>query len=90
MESKFKVPDIRIIKLKNVKEIRVTTFGVRFPQISLIPKIPYNRYNLILRWPYHFGNTSFDVKLGGGDIGLHYVYACSWFWVFGPGLSKLP
>ena len=53
------------------------------------PNTLSNRYNLALRWSWHFSMVLFDVKYGAEDFELLLVFPSPWYRLFGPSFSKI-
>ena len=50
------------VELKTLHDFKGLGGWVQFPQIALLPQIPYNRLNLNLKWSLHLSKVPLDVK----------------------------
>ena len=65
-------------------------FWAQFPpQIVIMPKIPKNKSNSILRLICQSSKALFNVNHGIREFKLLFIYPSSWFEVSGPGFPKL-
>ena len=65
-------------------------FLTQVPQIASIgPNTLSSRYNLALRWSWHFSMVLFDLKYGAEDFELLRVSPSQWYRLFGPSFSKI-
>ena len=50
------------VELKTLHDFKGLGRWVQFPQIALLPQIPYNGLNLNLKWSLHLSKVPLDVK----------------------------